>query len=58
MSEMKKVIEEATPQQLLRLAKIARANYVRAVRDTKEVLDPSRLRRLDENIKLIGSVYK
>jgi hypothetical protein len=44
-------IEKATPNQMLRLAKIARAGYVRNIRDTKSKLDPKRLRQLDDNIQ-------
>jgi hypothetical protein len=47
---MQRIIDEATPEQLIRMAKLVRAAYVADIANTKEVLDPARLRSLDANI--------
>jgi hypothetical protein len=44
-------IEKATPEQMLRLAKIVRNAYVCNIANTKQKLDPKRLRQLDANIE-------
>jgi hypothetical protein len=52
---MKRILDNASPAELLRLAKAVRKAYVADIANTKEQLDPARLRALDENIRVIAS---
>lgn len=53
--ELQQVFDAATPQQLLRFAKLVRAAYVESITSTRTKLDPARLRALDGNIKRLES---
>lgn len=44
------IMQEAPLDQRIRLATMVRTAYVNEVAATREVLDPKRLRALDENI--------
>ena len=49
--ELQKVLAKATPDELLRLAKLVRKSYVAQVRETGVKLDPRLLRSVDAKIK-------
>lgn len=49
-SALQEIFDAATSEQKLRIAKLVRAAYVKDIANTKQVLDPARLRALDANI--------
>jgi len=55
VNALQQILDNASPREKLRFAKLVRDAYVNEIADTKERLDPARLRALDANIKLIES---
>ena len=49
-AKLQEIINNAKPNEMLRLAKLVRALYVTEVAATRQQLDPARLRKLDANI--------
>jgi hypothetical protein len=50
MKALQKIVDEASPHDLIRLAKLTRKAYCDRVANTKEVLNPAMLRKFDAKI--------